>query len=118
MYIAAGHLDEESRRAMILHTATFRWKPEVTEADVSALTAALESMAAGIPELRSYAAGPNLHLRPGGMDYAVAALVDDSAGLDAYLDSPAHAAVYEQHLGRMIAERAAAQLEISEGSFR
>jgi hypothetical protein len=102
---------------MILHTATFRWKDEVTEADVAALTAALQSMAAGIPELKSYTAGPNLHLRPGGMDYAVAALVDDAAGLDAYLDAPAHAAVYERHLGWMISERAAAQLPVTEGSF-
>lgn len=102
---------------MILHLATFRWKDEVAEADVAALTEALQSMAAGIPAIRSYAAGPNLHLRPGGMDYGVAAIVDDAAGLDAYLDHPEHKAVYERHLGWMISERAAAQLPITEGSF-
>jgi hypothetical protein len=112
-------LDISTRRAgiMILHIATFRWKDEVTEADVAALTDALRSMAAGIPDIRSYAAGPNLHLRPGGMDYAVAAIVDDAAGLDAYLDHPEHKAVYERHLGRMIADRAAAQLPITDGAF-
>lgn len=102
---------------MILHIATFRWKDDVTEADVTALTEALEAMAAGIPEIKSYAAGPNLHLRPAGADYGVAAIVDDAAGLDAYLDHPEHVAVYERFLGRMIAERAAAQLPIGEGSF-
>ncbi|WP_448003109.1 Dabb family protein [Agromyces bauzanensis] len=102
---------------MILHIATFRWKDGVTEADVTELTESLMRMAAGIPELRSYAAGPNLHLRPAGADYGVAAIVDDAAGLDAYLDHPAHQAVYEQSLGRMIAERAAVQLPISQGSF-
>ena len=102
---------------MILHIATFRWKDEVTEADVSTLTDALNEMAAGIPDIHSYAAGPNLHLRPGGADYGVTAIVDDAAGLDAYLDHPAHKAVYEKFLGWMIAERAAVQLPISEGSF-
>lgn len=102
---------------MILHIATFRWKDDVTEADVTELTASLARMAAEIPELRSYVVGPNLHLRPAGADYGVAAIVDDAAGLDAYLDHPAHKAVYDQSLGRMIAERSAVQLPISDGSI-
>ena len=61
---------------MILHIATFRWKDDVTESDVTELTASLLRMAAEIPELRSYVVGPNLHLRPGGADYGVAAIVD------------------------------------------
>ena len=102
---------------MILHIATFRWRDEVTEADVSALTEALTTMAAGIPALRSYLCGENLRLRPDGMDYGVAALVDDAAGLDAYLDSPLHKDVYEKHLGRMIGERAALQLPVAAGEL-
>ncbi|QJU54122.1 Dabb family protein [Herbiconiux sp. KACC 21604] len=102
---------------MILHIAAFRWKDDVTEADVSALTDALLEMAKGIPEIKSYTAGPNLHLRPAGSDYGVAAILDDAAGLDSYLDHPDHLAVYEKHLGRMIAERSAVQLPISEGAF-
>lgn len=102
---------------MILHIASFRWKPEVTDADVAALTAALREMATGIPELRSYVADANLHLRPGGADYGVAAILDDAAGLETYLDHPAHLAVYEKHLGRMLAERAAVQLPLSEGAL-
>lgn len=102
---------------MILHTATFRWKDEVTEADVAALTAALLAMAAEIPEIRSYAAGPNLRLRPSAMDYAVVAIVDDPAGLETYLDHPLHQQVYTDFIGRMLADRAAAQLEIADGAF-
>lgn len=102
---------------MILHIASFRWKDEVTEADVAELTTALAEMAERIPEIRSYAAGPNLHLRPGGMDYGVAAILDDPAGLDAYLDHPLHIEVYERLLGRMIEQRAAAQLPLAEGAF-
>lgn len=100
---------------MILHIASFRWKDEVTPENVSDLTDALRSMAAGIPELRSYVCGENLRLRPGA-DYGVAAIVEDEAALDAYLDSPAHKAVYEQYLGWMIAERSAAQLPVGDGA--
>jgi len=102
---------------MILHIATFRWNDDVTDADVEALTAALMEMAAGIPELKSYTAGANLHLRPAGVDYGVVALVDDAAGLEAYLDSPSHVAVAEQYLSRMVAVRSAVQLPIAAGSF-
>lgn len=102
---------------MILHLAVFTWKDDVTDDDVSAVTAALKEMAAGIPELRSYTAGSNLRLRPGA-DFAVAAIVDDEDGLAAYLDSPAHRSVYERFLGRMIAERSAAQLPLEAGRFQ
>lgn len=104
-------------RVMILHIATFRWNDDVSEADVAGLTDALLKMAAEIPDIRSYAAGPNLHLRPAGADYGVAAVVDDAAGLDAYLDHPLHVAVAEQYLSRMVAVRGAVQLPIAEGGF-
>jgi hypothetical protein len=102
---------------MILHLATFRWKDDVTASDVAELTEALRDMAAGIPELRSYVCGESLRLRPGGADFGVAAIVADEAALSAYLDSAAHAAVYERLLGRMIAERAAVQLPVESSAW-
>lgn len=102
---------------MILHIATFSWRDSVTPEAVSALTESLTIMAAGIPELRSYVCGDNLHLRPGGADYGVAAIVDDAEALAAYLESPLHKAVYDKHLGGMIAERSAVQLPLTEGTF-
>lgn len=100
---------------MILHLATFRWRDDITADAVSALTEALTTMAAGIPELRSYVCGEGLGLRAGGADYGVAAIVDDAAALEAYLNSPLHSAVYEQHLVEMIAERSAIQLPLTSG---
>lgn len=100
---------------MLLHIASFRWKEDVTPDDVAVLTDALRSMAAGIPELRSYVCGENLRLRPGA-DYGVAAIVEDEAALGAYLDSAAHTDVYEKLLGWMIAERSAAQLPVSDSA--
>jgi hypothetical protein len=101
---------------MILHLAAFVWNDDVTAADVTALTAALREMAGDIPELRFYECGESLRLRPGGADFGVAAVVDDEAGLSAYLDSPVHADVYEKHLGRMIASRLAVQLPVEGGT--
>ena len=72
-------------------------------------------MAAGIPELRSYVCGEHLRLRPGA-DFGVAAIVEDEAGLAAYLDSAPHKEVYEKYLGWMIAERSAAQLPVGDGA--
>lgn len=101
---------------MILHIATFTWKPEVTAEHVAGLTADLEAMAAETPSLRRYLCGESLRLRPGA-DFGVAAVVDDEAGLAAYLDSPAHAAVYETWLGWMIETRQAAQLPLPAGGL-
>jgi hypothetical protein len=97
---------------MILHLAFFRWKDDVSAADVTELTASLKEMAAQLPMLRSYECGENLRVRPSDLDYAVAAVVDDAADLEAYLDSEVHKAVYDRILGRMIDTRAAAQLEV------
>ncbi|MDN3496240.1 Dabb family protein [Planococcus sp. APC 4015] len=101
---------------MILHLVTFRFTDDVTESDVAALTEALTTMATRVDSLRSYVAGANLHIRPGA-DYAVAAIVDDAAGLEAYLDHPEHTGVYERLLGRMVAERSAAQLPLAAGAL-
>jgi hypothetical protein len=100
---------------MILHLALFTWRDDVTPDDVAELTRQLTDMAGGIPALRRYHCGENLRLRPSDADYAVAAMVDDADGLAAYLDSDAHKAVYDRILGRMIASRQAAQLDIGHG---
>ena len=103
---------------MILHLAAFTWTDDVTPEDVAELTAALRAMAAQIPELRTYHCGENLRVRPSPADYGVAAIVDDVDALAAYLDAPAHAAVYDRLLGRMIAERVAVQLDLGPDAGR
>ena len=95
---------------MIVHVVVFRWSAGVTQGQVERLSAALGAVADGIPELTGYACGPDLGLRPGGEDFGVVAMARDEAGLSAYLDSAAHAEVYERHLRHMVAERRAAQI--------
>jgi hypothetical protein len=97
---------------MIQHLAMFTFVDGTTPAEVEELTARLAEMAEKLPSLRSYHAGPNLRLRPSDADYAVSAVVDDEAGLAAYLDSDVHKEVYDTILGRLIDQRQAAQLDI------
>src|SRR5918993_110084 len=79
---------------MILHLAVFTFTDDVSADDVDRLTSELTAMAAQIPELRRYQCGSNLRLRPSAADYGVAALVDDEAGMSAYLDSAENEAEY------------------------
>lgn len=94
---------------MILHMAVFRWKDGTTDEQIAAATAALHALPAQIDVLRSYTAESNLRVRPGA-DFGVAAVVDDEASVEAYLDHPAHKAAVEQYLAPIIAERSVVQL--------
>jgi hypothetical protein len=98
---------------MILHVVTFTWNEGVTDEQVAEFTAGLRALPATIPELRRYDAGPDLGLTPGNADFAVSALVDDEAGLRAYLDHPAHQEVVSG-MRPMIASRTGAQIEASQ----
>jgi hypothetical protein len=98
---------------MILHLALFTFHDGTSETDVAELTDALTAMAAELREnLVSYQCGPSLGLTPGGADYAVSARVASPEDLRAYLDSPEHQAVYDRVLGRLLASRSVAQLEV------
>jgi Stress responsive A/B Barrel Domain len=80
---------------MIQHVAGFTWKPGTTEEDVAALMAMLEALPGRVPAVREYRFGRDLELNPGTSDFAVLALVDDAAGLAAYLEHPFHLEVRE-----------------------
>lgn len=102
---------------MIAHLVAFTFKPGVTDEQIDRLTATLTAMGAELPSVKAYLAGPNLHLRPQGADYGVLAIVDDRAGLDAYLDSPQHQQAFADHLGPMTASRSAVQIPFDASVF-
>jgi hypothetical protein len=97
---------------MIAHVVTFSWREDVTLEDTAGLSDALTGMAAGIPEVLFYRAGPNLRLRPNGADFGVIAIVADQAGLDAYLDAPAHVAAVAAGIAPHLGVRQAVQLDL------
>lgn len=102
---------------MIAHLVAFTFKPEVTDDQIAGLTATLTALGAELPAVKAYQAGPNLHLRPQGADYGVLAVVEDQAGLDAYLDSPQHQKAFADYLGPMTASRSAVQIPFDVAAF-
>ncbi|TXN29372.1 Dabb family protein [Lacisediminihabitans profunda] len=99
---------------MIAHVAVFTFDSEMTEERAGALAEELRAMAASLPSIKRYAAGPNLRMRPGGADFAVIALVEDQAGIDAYLDSPDHVDLVAKSIAPFLVQRQAVQLEVPE----
>ncbi len=99
---------------MIAHLAIFDFGPEMTPDKADALARDLRAMAASLPSIKYYSAGPNLRMRPGGSDFGVLALVEDQAGIDAYLDSPAHAQLVAASITPFLVNRSAVQLELTD----
>jgi len=98
---------------VIAHIVTFTWKKGTDpEEEVAELGGRLQIMAAGIPSIVFYRAGANLRLRPNGADFAVIAVVHDQAGLDRYLDAPAHLDVVAQGIAPHLGTRQAVQLDL------
>lgn len=97
---------------VLMHLATFTWRDTVTNDDVLAVVEGLTSLPGQIPELLSYNFGPDLGLRDGNADFAVAAVLDSSEALLAYLEHPAHVRVLTELMAPLMATRQAVQIEL------
>lgn len=98
---------------MILHLVTFSWRPDVTNDDVVAIIEGLSSLPGQIPELLSYSFGPDLGLREGNADFAVAAVLESPETLPAYLGHPEHVRIIDKFIAPLIATRQAVQIQLS-----
>ena len=96
----------------IQHLALFRWNPDVTPEQVDTFCTALHEFRAQMPVLLSYRFGPNLGLRPGNMDFGVAAVVAEPGNISEYLDHALHQAIAKDYISWMVAERVAVQFEV------
>lgn len=99
---------------MIAHVAVFTFGPEMTQGRAELLAVELRAMALRIPSIKRYTAGPNLRLRPGGADFGVVAILEDQAGVDAYLDSPDHVDLVATSIAPFLVQRQAVQIEVPE----
>ncbi|MFC4945140.1 Dabb family protein [Pseudonocardia sp. GCM10023141] len=78
---------------MIRHLVTFRFTDGMTAGAIAAISCALGALPARIPALREYSFGPDLGLAAANGHYAITAVVDDEAGLAAYMEHPDHVRV-------------------------
>jgi hypothetical protein len=95
---------------VITHVVMFRWKPEITDADRAAISAALDTLPAAVPSIRTYVHGPDVGASTAAnYDYAIAATFDDVDGWREYDVHPTHDDVRANVIRPWVAERAAVQ---------
>lgn len=79
---------------MIQHTVVFRWTSEST-LDVARLESQLRALAGTVDGVLSYHCGPDLGLREGNVDFAVAAVFSDEEAFLTYANHPVHLQIIE-----------------------
>ncbi|MBI5090790.1 MAG: Dabb family protein [Actinobacteria bacterium] len=89
----------------------FRWKPDISPAQVAAIGAALDTLPPAIASIRSYRHGPSVGLSDGAFDYGIVATFDDADGWRRYDTDAVHEAVRADTIRPWIAERASTQFE-------
>jgi hypothetical protein len=94
---------------VIKHIVIFKWREDVSEADVAAVLDDLHALPGAIDALESYLAAPDLGLTDGTGDFAIVATVAGPEALRRYLDHPRHLAVVAR-LRAMAASRTAVQV--------
>jgi hypothetical protein len=97
---------------MIRHVVVLRWNEPVSEADLAAMSAALDALPAAIPEIVVYRHGRDLGLNPANFQYAIVAEFASADDFVTYRDHPEHQRFIAEHLTGRVAERAAVQYEL------
>lgn len=96
---------------MFRHVVMFRWVPEATEAQKTAVSDGIRALPGRIASIRAYRFGPDAEINAGNFHFAVVADFDNLAGYEAYRDDPTHQALITDHIAPIVAERAAVQYE-------
>jgi len=97
---------------VIRHCVMFRFEDSVTEAQIAAMSAALDALPGQIPEIVAYRHGPDLGIGPANFAYAITAdfaSVDDFA---TYRDHPEHQRFIADHITGKVTDRGAVQFEL------
>ncbi len=97
---------------MIRHVAVFTWTEGMTDQLEQQFAAELTALAATLPGLRAYRAGPDAGINQGNFDFAVVADFDDADSYLAYRDNAEHKDIIGRFSGPNTKTRAAVQYEI------
>jgi antibiotic biosynthesis monooxygenase (ABM) superfamily enzyme len=97
---------------MIRHVALFTWTDGMTDAMEQQFAAELTALAATLPGLRAYHAGPDAGVNQGNFDFAVVADFDDVDSYLGYRDSAGHQDIIRRFSRPNTRSRAAVQYEI------
>ena len=97
---------------MIRHVVLFTWDDEMTQEMEQQFATELTSLAARVPGVRSYKAGPDAGIIEGNFDFAVVGDFDDAAAYLAYRDNPEHQDIIKRLSAPHSKNRASVQYEI------
>jgi hypothetical protein len=78
---------------MFIHMFAFRWKPEVTEAQIARAEAEINGLQGRIPGLLETSVGRNRSPRGGGYEFGGVMKFLDRPSLEAYSGHPVHQAL-------------------------
>ena len=96
---------------MIMHTVTFRWKPEMPEGQVEQIVAALTRLNGQVPGMRWIRCGEHVGGSSGAFDFAVVAEFDDLSAFSAYGSHPAHRTVADECIIPWLADLGSVQFD-------
>ncbi|TVR28528.1 MAG: Dabb family protein [Ilumatobacter sp.] len=96
----------------VRHVVMFTWSDHVAPSHAAEVSAALSELPAAIPEIASYAFGPDLGIVDGNADYAVVADFEHRDDFVTYRNHPVHQQFIADHITGKVATRAAAQFEL------
>jgi hypothetical protein len=94
------------------HVVLLRFTDVTAANDVRAITDALNTLPAQIPELRDYRIGTDLRLAEENAHFAIVADFDNVEGYAVYRDDPEHQRIIAELIRPFLASRTAAQYEI------
>jgi hypothetical protein len=75
---------------MFIHMFAFRWKPGVTDAQITQVATEIAALQSQIPELLESSVGRNLSPRGGGYGFGGVMKFADQAAMETYNSHPAH----------------------------
>ncbi|MDA8115950.1 MAG: Dabb family protein [Actinomycetota bacterium] len=96
---------------MVRHIALFRFRPDLSEAELAGIAAAVEEFLSGYRGLVQAVHGSDLKLREGNFDYAVSVDFETTEDYLAYASDPVHLEMIAKHLAPNMVARSALQLE-------
>ena len=97
---------------MFRHVVLLRFTPESTPEQHQAVVAALATLPAHLPVLRSYDVALDAGLADGNWHVSAVADFDDAAGWQTYTVDPEHQRIIAEMIRPILAERAAVQHEL------
>jgi hypothetical protein len=97
---------------VIRHVSLLTFTPDATGAQVDAISQALSTLPARLPNLRAYSFGRDARINPDQANFAVVADFDNVDDYLAYRDDPEHRRILTELIAPILASRTAAQYEI------